>query len=203
MINRTVGSAGVLRMKKIGVPKAPLAWRLRNMLRWGYIFGWLTHLLGRGLTRLTGAPVILAELRAKKIDKWGEVTDYGVLSRRVITTAYVNLVVDDLQASAAAHSTLRYHASGTGATAEAVGDTALVTEVEASRTAGTQVENAANIYETVGTISYTATRAITEHGVFSAASAGTLLDRSVFSAVNVVNGESIQFTHRTTYTSGG
>lgn len=202
MINRMNQPSGALHAKKISAPKAPLTWRLSNMLRWSYFYGWLTHVLGHALTALTGAPVILAELRARKIDKWGVVTDYGVLSRRAITTVYVNLVVDDLQSSAAAHSTMKYHGSGTGVGAEAVGDTALGTEVE-TRATGTQAENAANIYESVGTVSYTATRAITEHGLFSASSAGSLMDRSVFSAINVLNGDSIQFTHRTTYTSGG
>jgi hypothetical protein len=203
MINRMNQPSATLHTKKIAAPTAPLAWRLRNTLRWSFFYGWLTHVLGHALTALTGAPVILAELRARKIDKWGEVTDYGVLSRRAITTVYVNLVVDDLQSSAAAHSTMKYHASGTGAVAENVGDTALGTEVEAARTSGTQAENAANIYESVGTISYTASRAITEHGLFSASTAGSQMDRSVFSAINVLNGDSIQFTHRTTYTSGG
>lgn len=202
MINRMNQPSATLHAKKIATPMAPLTWRLRNTLRWSYFYGWLTHVLGHGLTALTGAPVILAELRARKIDRWGEVTDYGVLSRRAITTVYVNLVVDDLQSSAAAHSTMKYHGSGTGVTGEAVGDTALGTEVE-SRATGTQAENAANIYESVGTVAYTATRAITEHGLFSASSGGSLMDRSVFSAINVLNGDSIQFTHRTTYTSGG
>lgn len=202
MINRMNRPSASLSAKKIAAPKAPLLWRLRNWLRWGYVYGWLTHLLAHTLTALTGAPVVIAELRARKIDKWGEVTDYGVLSRRAITTAYVNLVVDDLQTSAAAHSTMKYHASGTGVASESASDTALGTEVE-SRATGTQAENAANIYESVGTVSYTATRAITEHGLLSAASVGTLMDRSVFAAINVVNGDSIQFTHRTTYTSGG
>jgi hypothetical protein len=69
---------------------------------------------------------------------------------------------------------------GTGAVAENVTDTALGTQVE-TRATGTQVEGAsANIYRTVATITATASRAITEHGVFSASTGGTLLDRSVF-----------------------
>jgi len=47
----------------------------------------------------------------------------------------------------------------------------------------------------VGTISYTTTKAITEHGLFNAATAGTLLDRTVFTVINVVSGDSIQFTY--------
>lgn len=202
MLNANARPTATLNARKIPAQRAPLAWRVRNMLRWTYFLGWITHVLGHALTALTGAPVILAELRARKIDKWGQVTDYGILSRRAITTVYVNLVVDDLQSSAAAHSTMKYHASGTGVGAEAVGDTALGTEV-ATRATGTQAENAANIYESVGTVSYSSSFAITEHGLLSASSAGSLMDRSVFAAINVGNGDSIQFTHRTTYTSGG
>lgn len=48
------------------------------------------------------------------------------------------------------------------------------------------------------------TLAITEHGLFSAASAGTLWDRTVFAAVNLVAGsDSLQVTHTTTFPSGG
>jgi hypothetical protein len=46
----------------------------------------------------------------------------------------------------------------------------------------------------VGTATATGTIAITESGVFNAATAGTLLARQVFTAVNVVSGDSIQFT---------
>ena len=119
----------------------------------------------------------------------------------MVTTAYVQLLTDELQASVAAHSTLRYHGVGTGNTAEAVGDTALVTEVE-TRATGTQAENAANIYESVGTITATGARAIVEHGVFSASTVGTLLDRTVFSVVNLASGDSIQCTYRLTLTAG-
>jgi hypothetical protein len=55
----------------------------------------------------------------------------------------------------------------------------------------------------VGTISYTTTKAITEHGLFSKATGTTLMDRDEFAAVNVVNGDSIEFTYELTLTSGG
>jgi hypothetical protein len=46
---------------------------------------------------------------------------------------------------------------------------------------------------------------VTEHGIFSQAATGggTLWDRSVFSAINVVSGDSIQFTYTCTVSSGG
>jgi hypothetical protein len=142
-----------------------------------------------------------SELRAIVTRANGEVEDLGVLSRRVITTAGVNFIVDAHQ-NLVELELMNFHAMGTGSVAEAVGDTALGTEVE-TRTTGTQSEPAANQYRTVGTITATATRAITEHGIFSASTVGVLFDRSVFTVINLANGDSIQFTYTCTYTSGG
>lgn len=120
----------------------------------------------------------------------------------MVTTAGVNFLCDAFQGLATL-SNMKYHASGTGTNIEAITDVALQTEVE-SRVAGTQSEGAsANIYSTVATLPYTGTRAITEHGLFSASSSVTLWDRSVFSAINVINGDSIQFTYELTLTAGG
>lgn len=96
---------------------------------------------------------------------------------------------------------------GTGATAAAAGDTALQTEVKADGTAASGVHAVASATATlvtttttndtaqfVGTISETATIAVTESGVFNATTNGTLLARQVFTAVNVVSGDSLQFT---------
>jgi hypothetical protein len=106
----------------------------------------------------------------------------------------------------------KYHGFGTGGTAEAAGDTALVTEfttqyaVDNTRPTGTQtVGGSSNIYRTVATFSPDSggTLAVTEHGIFSAASAGTLLDRSLFSVVNVVAAsDSITSTYDLTLPAG-
>lgn len=198
-----VALGGALSAKKIEGQRAPLTWRVRNMLRFGYWWGWLAHVVGHLYSRLFGAPVLLGELSAVLVRKDGSTINYGTVGRRVVTTVYVNLLVDELQSSQAGHSTFLYHDSGTGTTAEAAGDSALVTKVETGRATGTQTEGAsANIYRSVGTISYTGTRAVTEHGLFNASSAGSLMDRTVFSAINVVNGDSIQFTYELTATAG-
>lgn len=149
----------------------------------------------------TGEVTPVGRLFVRRVGAGGDVTDYGLVSTKVVTTAGVNYLVDCLQGTVEPEL-LRYHGSGTGTTAEAAGDTALVTEV-ASRATGTQTEGAsANIFRTVGTVSYSGTFAITEHGIFSATSAGTLLDRSVFSAINVQSGDSIEFTYELTLPSG-
>lgn len=202
MISGDIRPRGDLGVKVTRAPQAPLAWRLRNSLRWGYIYGWLAWVLGHGFMRLFGAPVLLGRLEARLIRKDGSVVNYGTLGFRVVSTAYVTMLVDELQATVTAHSSYKYHDSGTGTTAEAVGDTALVTAVE-SRATGTQTESSATVYQSVGTVSYTGTRAITEHGLFSASTGATLMDRTVFSAINVVSGDSIQFTYSLTCSAGG
>ncbi len=161
------------------------------------------RLWGAGTFLRYGGVVFSSRLTARVRHADGSWTDVGLLSERVVTDAWVALLVDDLQASQAAQHTMKYHANGTGVGAEAASDTALGTETD-TRATGTQTEGAtANIYKSVGTISQTATRAITEHGLLSASSAGTLMDRSVFSAINVDNGDSIEFTYELTCTAGG
>jgi len=199
----TLTSTGRLSIRKIPARKAPLSWRLKNTLRWEYIWGWLANGTARAFTRVTGVPCMISELRAKLIRADGTVIDYGVLGRRVVTTAFVNLMVDQLITETSVWGDFKYHDSGEGSTGAAVGDTDIETTDGESRATGTQVESAANIYESVGTISYTSTKAITEHGLFNTAATVTLLDRHVFSAVNVVNGDSIAFTFDFTCTAGG
>lgn len=139
----------------------------------------------------------IEELEAKR-----QRVNYGVLGYRVVTTAFVNFVVDQLQTETSELGDFKYHDSGVGTTSEAVGDTDMETTDGESRATGTQVESAANAYRSVGTIAYTTTKAITEHGLFSQSTGGTLMDRTVFSAINVVNGDSIQFTYTITFTAG-
>jgi len=153
-------------------------------------------------------PALFGQLWLRKITRDGEILNYGLASLRVVTTAGVAFIVDAFQ-NLVELEIMKYHGIGTGTNAEAVGDTGLQTEltteyiVNSTRATGTTTENAANIYETVATNEVDATVAITEHGIFSAAAAGTLLDRSVFSAVNLVSGDQIQTTYRFTVTAGG
>jgi len=144
-----------------------------------------------------------AELRGLLIRADGSKVNYGILSRRVVTTAFVTYMVDQLQTETSTWGDYKWHDSGVGSTAENVSNTAMETTDGEARVTGTQTEGAANVYVSVGTISYTTTKAITEHGLFNDVSAGTLLDRSVFSAINVVNGDSIQFSYSLSVNSGG
>lgn len=136
------------------------------------------------------------KLYAVKITN-GHRENLGLIDVRLVSTAGKNAIVDAFQNTFALDD-FHYHGSGTGTTAPDVADTTLETEVE-SRATGTATEGAsANIFKSVGTVAYTATRAVTEHGIFSASTAGTLLDRSTFTAINVNNGDSIEFTYELT-----
>lgn len=86
--------------------------------------------------------------------------------------------------------------SGTGTTTAAKSQTALVTEVETRGATTVSVANsgATALYRAVATLAYTATRAITEVGLFSASTVGSMFVRSDFAAINVNNGDSIEFT---------
>lgn len=136
----------------------------------------------------------------------GEVKNLGILSRRSVTTAFVNYLVQSfIQSTTSPLDVFVYHDAGTATTAESTADTTLGTAWGGSRQSGTHTTatGSANVFQSVATIAFTASKAITEHGVFSAAAAGTLLDRSSFAAINVNSGDSIAFTYQLTCTAGG
>ena len=204
-MNKTsvLGTTGTLGIRKIAAPRAPLSWRIRNALRWGYIKGLLAVYIGVPIARAFGLMTAYGKLEAMLIKSDGSKVNYGVLGYRVVSTAFVTFLVDQLQTETSEFGDFKFHDSGVGTTAENAADTAMETTDGESRATGTQTESAATAYRSVGTISYTSTKAITEHGVFSQAAAATLMDRTVFSAVNVVSGDSIQFTYTLTCSAGG
>ncbi len=94
-----------------------------------------------------------------------------------------------------------YIALGTGTTAAAVTDTVLQTEI----TTGGLARSAATVSlvtttvtndtaQLLNTFTATASFAVTESGIFNAATGGTLFAHQVFSAINLVNGDNIQTT---------
>jgi len=196
-MNGNIGPAGNLRTRLINdVKRCGLRWKLRNLPN--LLRAWRVP-----LALLLRIPTYYGSLRIRVFGADGVVVDYGLVSCRVVTTAFVNFVVDQLQTETSAFGDFKYHDSGVGTTAAAVGDTDIETTDGESRAIGSQTEGAtANIYKSVGTIAYTTTKAITEHGLFNASSGVTLLDRTVFSAINVVNGDSIEFTYELTLTAG-
>lgn len=143
-----------------------------------------------------------SRLSAVLIRADGTREDLGLLSTKVVTDAFVNYVVDELQSSTGGIANFRYHGSGIGVTAESQTQTVLVSEVS-TRAAGTKQEGAtANIYKSVGVVNYSASFAIREHGLFRAASGDIMADRSLFAIINVGSGDSIEFTYELTLPAG-
>lgn len=198
-----VGLMGNLGVKKVN-QRPPLAWQVKQALRWDRIHGLMGHWFARVANKM-GVLTITSQLRAVKIDgQTGRRTDYGIVSRRVVTTAFVNFLVDELQAETSEWGDFKFHDSGEGATAAVVGDTDIETTDGEARATGTQTEGAsANIYKTVATITYTTTKAIVEHGLFSIVTGGTMMDRHVFGSIGVDNTDQIEFTYELTATAGG
>lgn len=139
--------------------------------------------------------------------------DYGIVSRKLVTNNGVGFIVDAFQNSVELEI-MKYHGLGTGTTAEAQADSALVTECttalnpDSTRATGNLTEGAsANIFHTEGTNTFDADAAVTEHGVFSQAATGggVLLDRSKFAAVNMVgaSADALLSKYEYTLTAGG
>jgi hypothetical protein len=141
----------------------------------------------------------------------GEWVDYGLASLRVVTDAGVAEIATRLAGTSAANiANFKFHGIGTGTGSEAAGDTALGTELTTQyssdnvRATGSQTAST-NTYTTAGTNTVDASAAVTEHGIFTSATvgAGTLLDRSKFTVVNLSSGDSLLSTYVLTLSSGG
>ena len=197
---------GNLNMRKISITdKAPIRWQLAQWLRKDRITGLLGKWAADAISNAFGIVTMTGQLRAVHVSKeTGRRTDFGIVSRRLITTVFVNEMVDQLQAETSTWGDFKFHDSGVGVTGANVTDTDIETTDGESRVAGTQIEGATpEIYKSVGTITYTTTKAITEHGLFNIVTAGILMDRHTFTAINVVNTDQIEFTYELTVNDGG
>lgn len=100
-------------------------------------------------------------------------------------------------ATAASTFLMRYVAIGTDATAEAVSNTALGTEV--SRHTGTVTYTSGALYEVVATFAAgSGTGAIVEYGLFSANSGGTMFSRDTESVINKGASDTLTVTTKIT-----
>lgn len=110
----------------------------------------------------------------------------------ILTTAGIAWLIDKVQDVVATKQ--QYIGWGTGAGAEAIGNTALTTEASEARTLGTLSQPIATTDRLVGTITATGTKTITEVGRFDAATAGVMLMRALFTGIPMLNGDSVIFT---------
>jgi hypothetical protein len=87
---------------------------------------------------------------------------------------------------------------GTGVHVAALTDTILTTEVE-TRSGTNPATSSTNVFSVIQTIQATALRAVTEAGLFSAVSGGTMMISSTFDVINLQINDSIQITATITY----
>ncbi len=121
-----------------------------------------------------------------------QVSNLVVDAGKAIVAGLINGVITDF---------FDYIAVGTGAVAPTAGDTTLGAEIVDSglaRAASTNSRVTTDVTNDTAQLlklfTVTGTKAVTESGVFDAAAAGNMLCRQTFSAINVVNGDSLQIT---------
>lgn len=129
----------------------------------------------------------------------GHWSDKAVVAN-LITNAGFALVAGRINGSGSP-AAATYIGVGTGTTAANVADTTLETEItdsgleRASASVSLVTTTVTNdTAQMVVTFTVTGTKAVTESGVLNASSSGSLLCRQVFSAINVVSGDSLQIT---------
>lgn len=199
--------------KDVWVPEALRGWAPRSHLG-QYVRQCLRHLPAEMavelVERLRDAIIIESALFLRVLRAGGAIEDHGLVCRKKVTAAGCTFIAARMAGTSAANiANFNYHGLGTGTNAESNSDTALQTELttqynpNSTRATGTQsTPGSTYIYQTVGTNTVDASAAVTEHGVFdqAATGGGTLLDRSVFSVVNLASADSLQSTYQLTIT---
>lgn len=120
------------------------------------------------------------------------------------TNKLIAMYTDRVRTSATYTTEPKWIGIGTGGTTAAVTDTALGTEVE-TRAVGTSslvtTTVTGDTYQTLGTVSITGTRAITECASFDALTTGNIGISATIATINLLSGDSLQLTCKAQLTS--
>lgn len=147
--------------------------------------------LSEGLFKATG------HINIKLFDKDGNLKDERDI-KNVVVTVGKNYLATWLTAATQSDYFMRYIGLGTGNTAATASDTALQTELS-TRVAGTLTPSS-NVWQNVAAFGPGVdTGVITEAGLFSASSGGTMFARQVFGAITKNAGDSLQVTWQVTF----
>lgn len=131
-------------------------------------------------------------------DENGNIKDQREVDNLVVSAGitYIASRMKDATATAMTHMAL-----GSSTTAAVAGQTDLITLVGSRQLLSTTTANATNIVYVAAFGAGVSTGAITEAGIFNAASAGTMLCRTVFAVVNKGAGDSMSITWTITLTA--
>jgi hypothetical protein len=137
-------------------------------------------------------------VQARLVAPDGTIRETREATANLIVTTGKHAIADQLLASPTL-SKPTHMGIGTGTTAPAVGNTALVTEVGTRQSLSkTRSGNVVTLVASFG--AGVGTGAITEAGIFTAASSGTMYSRIVFAAINKGSNDTLGLTW--TYTIG-
>jgi len=116
----------------------------------------------------------------------------------LVVTVGKNFLAAWLAACSQAEGFMRYVGLGTGTNSPSASDTTLQTEL-ASRATGS-LTSSTNVLQNVASFGPGVdTGAITESGLFSASSSGTMFARQTFSVINKAAGDTLQTTWQITF----
>jgi len=133
----------------------------------------------------------------KLFDASGQLKDERDI-KNVVVTVGKNYLATWLTAATQSGYFMQYIALGTGTNAANASDTTLQTELS-TRVAGTLTPSS-NVWQNVASFGPGVdTGAITESGIFSASSGGTLFARQTFAVINKGAGDSLQVTWQITF----
>jgi hypothetical protein len=135
----------------------------------------------------------LGRVQIQLFDGQGNLKEEHIIKNLVVTTG-LNHIADRL-GNSSPPTRMSHMEVGTGTTSPAAGNTALETAIASSRVALTTQTVSTNTVEYVGDFpAGTGTGAVTEAGVFNAASSGVLLCRTTFSVVNKGAADTLKIT---------
>lgn len=179
-----------------------LAW-LRDHVHQSIPRAYYRLVLGHDLHVSTYAELYVRHYHATEPDPFTGRTGWwenvGRVSCGKVTTAFRDFEIDQLITETSAYGDFKFHEVGTSAAAEANTQTALTTTTGIARVTGSQVEAAADQYQSVATVTADTSETWQEHGIFNASTSGTMMDRSLISpTVAVVASDTVQFTYTLT-----
>ena len=134
---------------------------------------------------------------AKLFDKAGNLKDIRDIDNLVVTVGK-NYLATWLAAASQAGEFMSYIGVGTGTNSPTAGDTDLQTPLS-TRVQGT-LSSSSNVWQNVASFGAGVdTGAITEAGLFSVSSSGTLFARQTFSVINKGANDTLQITWQVTF----
>ncbi len=134
--------------------------------------------------------------------------DYGLVSVKEVTKAFVNRIVDVMCSSGQILNEFTFHGMGAASTAETDTETALGAEKgprqdgEGNSTHGAT----SDIYKSIMTMTAASAFGCREHGVFDTLSdsgSGDMLDRSLVTNIELNTDDNVEWTYNLTVAKGG